>query len=239
MTLRSASSGLAAVVGMVSLGLALVVAAQPEDEAVLGSEITADGLHRVHPSIIPSGWVREDVDLSDYTRAVFVPTIVQFREFPHEEYSKRWTDPRVEFPVSELSRPRIRELFGETFYEAASRIQSHDLTKEFGRDVLMIQGYLTDVVTGVPPDLAGSNVQSVRWALEAKIVLELRDSMSDDVLARTIDHQRIDGPFAAAEVYSITPRVLRGWSSLLATRFRQLSRLYPSRLRRRYEENQE
>ena len=239
MTQGSASAGLAVVGGIAALGFALVGVAQPEVDDALGIEMTADGLHRVHPSIIPSGWIDADVDLTDYTRIVFLPTIVQFRDSPDREYSKRWTDPREEFPVSEVLRPRIRELFGETFYETASRIRSHELTKEFGRDVLMIQGYLTDVVTGVPPDLAGSNIASVSWALDAKIILELRDSMSNDVLARTLDHERVEGPFGAGEVYSITPRILRGWSNLLATRFRQLSRLYTSRLRRLQEDSEE
>jgi len=96
----------------------------------------------------------------------------------------------------------------------------------------MVQGFLTDVISGIPPDRAGVNVSTVKWALEANIVIELRDSMSDEVLARTVDSQRIEGPFDADKMLLITSQIAQGWSRLLVRRLRELSHLYPSRLRR-------
>jgi len=129
-------------------------------------------------------------------------------------------------------RARLSEVFGETFYEAVSGVQSYELSNELGRDVLMVQGFLTDVISGIPPDRAGVNVSTVKWALEANIVIELRDSMSDEVLARTVDSQRIEGPFDADKMSRITSQIAQGWSRLLVRRLRELSGLYPSRLRR-------
>ncbi len=133
-------------------------------------------------------------------------------------------------------RARLRELFGESFYEAISGVRSYELSNELGRDVLMVQGFLTNVISGVPPDLPGLSVESVRWALEAHIVIELRDSMSGEVLARTVDRERIDGPVDGGLVWALTPRIAQGWSTLLVTRLRELSNLYPSRLRRLQEQ---
>ncbi len=129
-------------------------------------------------------------------------------------------------------RARLREVFGESFYEAVSSVQSYELSNELGRDVLMVRGFLTDVISGVPPDRAGINVSAVKWALDANIVIELRDSMSDEVLARTVDHERIEGPFDADKMWQITTEIAQSWSTLLVTRLRELSGLYPSRLRR-------
>ena len=161
-----------------------------------------------------------------------MPIVVQFREIPERRYRNRRFDDRTEFPISDYMRPRLREQFGESFYEAVSGVRSYKLSDELGRDVLIVQGFLTDITSGVPPDVTGSNIGTVRWALNANIVLELRDSMSDEVVARTVDHQRIEGPFDASQVWALTPRIAQGWSAMLVTRLRELSSIYPSRLRR-------
>jgi len=44
------------------------------------ANVTAEGLHRVHPSIMEAAWVRPDFDLSSYTRVLLMPTAVQFRD---------------------------------------------------------------------------------------------------------------------------------------------------------------
>ena len=38
------------------------------------ADVTEDGLHRVHPSIMEAAWVRPDFDLSNYTRILLMPT---------------------------------------------------------------------------------------------------------------------------------------------------------------------
>jgi hypothetical protein len=206
--------------------------AQPVLGTEPGVEVTADGLYPVHPSIMLAAWVKPDTDLSRYTRIFFLPTIVQYREATDRRYEQRKLENRIEFPVSDSLRLRLTEQFGESFYEAVSRVRSYELSSKPGRDVLMVQGFLTDVTSAVPPEVAGSNVSSVKWAFDANIIIELRDSMSDEILARTVDHQRVEGPFAEVEIWSLTPNIARGWSRLLVTRLRELSALYPSRLRR-------
>jgi len=116
-------------------------------------------------------------------------------------------------------------------------MRSFELSSELGRDVLMVRGFLTDVVAGFPPDRSGSDVSTVRWAFEANVIIELRDSMSNEILARTLDRSRIEGPFDAELVRGLTPRFTQTWSSLLVTRLGELSDFYPSRLRRLQDES--
>jgi len=212
--------------------------AQPVLETGSGAEVTADGLYPVHPSLMPAAWMKPDADLSRYTHIYLMPAIVQYRE-SDRPYSQRKLDGRTEFPVSDDIKARLNELFGEALYEAVSGVRSYELSAELGRDALMVQGFLADVNSGVPPDLAGSDISTVRWALDANIIIELRDSMSDEILARTIDRRRVDGPFHAAEIWGLIPRIARGWSRLLATRLTELSDLYSSRLRRLQERSED
>jgi hypothetical protein len=189
------------------------------------AEVTEDGLHRMDPSIMGAAWVKPDLDLSRYDRIYFMPAVTQFREIVERQYSARTIRNATEFPVRETEKIRLRELFGEVFYEIIEDVESYELTDKLGREVLMVRGFLTDVISGVPPDIPGSTVNIVRWAWEVNVVLELRDSMSDEVLARTVERLRLDGPMDATEVWVLTPRAVRSWSSLLALRLDELSDL--------------
>ena len=189
------------------------------------AEVTGDGLHRVNPSIMENAWVKPDLDLSVYSRIYFVPVAVQFRDVAERRYTARTRDTAEQFFVTEQRKARLRDLFGEAFHEAVGEIESYELSEEVGRDVLIVRGLLADVISGVPPDDAGSVSSSVRWAWEASIVLELRDSMSNDILARTADRERIDGPFDVGAMMGVTASVAQSWSRLLAGRVEEVSEL--------------
>ena len=227
-----------------TVGLALLWHAEESGaQAILATgpdaEVTEDGLHRVDPSIMGAAWVRPDLDLSRYNRIYFMPAAVQFRDVAERRHNVRSMANADSFFVSESRQARLRELFGEAFYEAVGEVESYELSDEVGRDVLIVRGLLTDVISGVPPDVGGSvSLQGgYGWIWEANIALELRDSMSDVILARTADRERVEGSFATGAEAALTPRVIQSWSELLVTRLGELSDPYPSRLRRLQEES--
>jgi hypothetical protein len=53
-------------------------------------------------------------------------------------------------------------------------------------------------------------------------MVELRDSMSDEVLARSMDRLRIEGYYDATEVPRVTSIAMTQWSQLLLERLREL-----------------
>ena len=170
--------------------------------------------------------VREDLDLSRYNRVFFMPTAVVFRDVEERNVNVRTMDANDVFFVNEIRKRRLRESFGESFREAAEVVESLEVSEDVGRDVIMIGGLLTDVTSGLPPEIRGASSQStVGWAWEANIIMELRDSMSDDVLARTVNRERIEGPFDFAEVSPLTRRIVGEWSRLLIRRLEELREL--------------
>ena len=189
------------------------------------AEVTGDGLHRLDTSIMSAAWVSPDLDLSGYSRGFFMPTAIQFREVPGRRYNVRPMDYYTEFPVSERGQLRLRELFGESFRDSVGAVESYELSNTLGRDVLMVQGILADVISGIPPASAGITSGTIGWAWEANIILELRDSMSDEVLARTATRERMDGPFDVGLVMTFTPRVVRVWAEMLIEQLEELSAL--------------
>ncbi len=75
--------------------------AQPILATGSDADVTEEGLHRVHPSIMEAAWVRPDLDLSRYTRILLMPTAVQFREAEEQSYNARTRTGVTEFAVDD------------------------------------------------------------------------------------------------------------------------------------------
>ncbi len=110
-------------------------------------------------------------------------------------------------------------------YDDLSEVDTYEMSDTVGRDVLIIQGRLIDAASGVPPDAAASVATTILYPWEATIVLELRDSMNDEILTRTVDRRRMEGPIDATAVEALTVTMLRRWSRLLCARLEELPEL--------------
>jgi len=170
-------------------------------------------------------WAAPDLDLSRYTKVYFLPTGVLFREVNDTMARAGSRMDRTEFPVDAETATEFRVLFHDTFLEDLAEVGHFELATEPGRDTLIAQGFLVDVVSHVPPTSAMDDATTVRTTWEATIVLELRDSMSHDMLARTVERERPEGAVNADDIWRETRLLLRRWSQLLCTRLEQLAQL--------------
>lgn len=189
------------------------------------AQVTEEGLHRVEPTVMPAAWVRQDLDLSGYTKVFFLPTTVSYLEVDETRRVARLADTATNFPISESRQARLREQWAGAFHERVSELGSFELVDYVGRDVLLIRGQLVDVASGVPPDRPGSGTVTVLYPWEATIVLDIQDSMSDTLLARTVDRRRIEGPIDATAVEAGVGIMLSRWATLLTTRLEELAAL--------------
>ena len=113
----------------------------------------------------------------------------------------------------------------EAFLEELGKSKHFEIVSEPGPDVLLIRGGLLDVVSYVPPDPVGtrSSVYLSRVG-EATLVLELRDSITEAILARAVDRRAAEkaGPSLqySSPVTNIADvrRVARTWGALLTER---------------------
>ena len=189
------------------------------------AELTEDGLQRVDRALMPAAWMKPDVDLSGYTKLYFLPTTAEFRETQSLERTPSRDTMTRHFPISDARQNRLREQWAEAFHGAVSVLRSFELVDYVGRDVLLIRGRLADMASGIPPDVPGSSTAIVMYPWQGSIVLDLHDSMSDELLARTVDRRRIEGPIDAAAVETGNGIMLRRWAQLLCNRLEALADL--------------
>ena len=196
---------------------------QPALAVGADEEVTADGLQRIDPAVIETAWIRPGVDLSSYSKMLLMPTVVTFKDVSEVSASIRGRAGDMEFPISDARRVVVSKQFGEIFHDVFAEMSLYEVSTDVGRDVVMVRGFLLDLSSGAPPDIGAVRIEAIRWLWEASLVIELRDSMSDEVLARTFDRQRAIGPFEADAIVRDSPRVLRRWSQLLHQRLGELT----------------
>jgi hypothetical protein len=192
------------------------------------AEVTHDGLHRVDRSVMDAAWVRPDLDLTRYTKLMLVSVGISYKEDP--DYRGTFDRSATEFPITEESRERLENTVREKFLEEFEMLERYQVVTEAGPDVLMLVGGILDVVSRVPPERPGTSGRGGVYLTsvgDATLVLELRDSMTDRVLARAADRRSAESAFAF-EVNTVTAwsevrRLAGAWARLLRTRLEELT----------------
>ncbi len=221
MRLRIPPAILSAAAGLVLLWHVGGSGAQPILATGSDADVTEEGLHRVHPSIMEAAWVRPDLDLSRYTRILLVPTGVQFREVAGRRYNVRTKATVTEFPLDDQKKEWLRGVWRRAV--DAKFEESYGLYDGVGSNVLVVQGFLVDVVSRIPPDSVGSDISVIRDPWSASVVLELRDGTTTELLARTIDRRNAEGLVNVSTVWVRTEDLVERWAQVLSDRLEQLS----------------
>jgi hypothetical protein len=170
-----------------------------------------------------AAWVQPELDLSRFTRILLVPTGVQFREIRERSYDARSRTGINEFPLSDERKEWLRAQWRRAV--EARFAGSYELYDGAGSGVLVVQGFLVDVVSRIPPDTVGSSYTLVKDPWSVSVVLELRDGMTAELLARTIDRRHGQGLLDASTVWYRTEDLLERWAGVLSDRLEELSEL--------------
>lgn len=187
--------------------------------------ITEEGLHRVHPLIMEAAWVRPDFDLSGYTRVLLMPTAVQFRDVVERSLDARTRAMTEEFPLRDERKEWLRRIWREAVETEFAQEDSSELYQGVDSSVLVVQGFLVDVVSRIPPVTRGSAFTYVSDPWSVSVVLELRDAATAELLARTIDRRNARGLLEVGVVWYQTEDLVRRWAGVMADRLDQLSEL--------------
>ena len=187
------------------------------------AELSFDGLHKVDHSVADAAWARPDFDLSKYTK--ILPIEAQFEYRPDVNRARTTIERGRGGPyyIDEERRAAFEAEVREVFLEEMAKIQHFEFVTEPGPDVLLLRGALLDIITSVPDedDIPGRSEFFVSSVGEATLVLELRDSESGTILARSIDRraaERISGQMMNSNRVSNAQevrRLIRFWATRL------------------------
>jgi hypothetical protein len=154
------------------------------------AEVSFDGLHKVDNANADSAWAREDFDISSYNKIMLVGAGIEYTPETNKGRTSRDRNRGGPYFIDDATRVRFEKLVSETFEDEMRKIEKFTLVDEAGPDVLIVWGGLLDVTSYVPPDnLSGRSEIFISTVGAATLVLELRDSETNTILARSIDRR--------------------------------------------------
>ena len=166
----------------------------PSIQAGPDAETTFDGLVRIDHSRFEAAWIDPGVDLKQYDKIMPGGAEFEFRSAQRMSASAARRSNESEFWISESNRQRLVDTVSEVFEEELQKSEYFTIAKEPGPDTLIIVGGLHDIVSQVPPEDVGRSEVWLSSLGEATLVIELRDSLSNEVVYRAIERRAIERP---------------------------------------------
>jgi hypothetical protein len=183
------------------------------------AEVTFDGLVRIDNSVFQRAWIDPDIDLSVYDKVLPSGAKFEFRAVRGIASSR--TSSNNGFPISEANQQKLIDTVSEIFREEISKSAYFTVVGEAGPDVLIVEGALLDIVSHVPPDRAGRSNIYLSKVGEATLVLQIRDSISGEMLYRAAERRAAEPvgsrgrPSSTVTTWSEVRRLARRWATRL------------------------
>jgi len=187
------------------------------------AEMTFDGLYPVKGGSADAAWARPGADISQYSKIMLQGVGIEYRpggESGRLYHSRSSAD---HFELTEEQKARFEELLRKEFREELGKSERFTIVDEPGPDVLLIRGGLLDVVSYVPPEPVGRNEIFLSQVGEATLVLEIRDSVSEAIIARAIDRRAAEDSMGMTRSNRVTNtsevrRMVSFWARTLRER---------------------
>lgn len=200
------------------------------------AETTFDGLVAVDNTVYQKVWVKPDIDLSQYDKMMLKGAEVDYRAVGLPGGARYYSSRQEFFPMSEKDKEDFEKLVSEGFRKELEKSKYFEIVQEPGPTTLIVEGTLIDVVSRVPPEIGGRDVYVSSYG-EATLVIQLYDSMSDEILARAADRRAAQDVTAMNSVSS-TPatavsatmevnRMVTTWGQLLTNGIDYLHEMPP------------
>jgi hypothetical protein len=168
-------------------------------------------------------WVKPDADISEYGRVLIGPVRMSYKRRPSRSGMSG------NFPLSDDQTERLEQMLREELEGEIESSQSWSLAEAPGGDVLLIEPFLLDLVVSVPPgQTAGRDYTFSTSAGQVTLMLEVRDSQSEEILARVADRREATNPGASSQQLTWSNPVSN--AAAVRTLFRRWARIFVARL---------
>jgi hypothetical protein len=169
--------------GFLCLAVAPVTQASSKSEQSMDALAKAAGLRRLPDSVMDQAWVRPGAELGKYHAIIVMPVDLAYRSKPRAS--------RNEFPLNHEQKRALNEVVPAALASELVELKGLELTNKRGRHVMVLETAVVDIVSHVPSEPVGRGASFVRILGEATIVIELRDSLTDEVVARAIERCQV------------------------------------------------
>ena len=172
-----------------------IVTCSSQDPLAVSSAVNYEGLAEVSRPRFDVAQVRPGTVFSAYDAVILRAPELAFRTPDRSQ---------KQFPLDEVQKQRFEEMMAAAFSKELSNLQNLGLRERSGPRVLELTVRVENITATVPP---GQGMQ-LGFALtavgEATLVLELRDSQSEQILARGVESRAVQGAAAGLDGGMVT-----------------------------------
>jgi hypothetical protein len=192
--------------------------------------VTADGLHRIHSMRVAAVYLKPGASFTGYKQIVIDPVTVSYKSPPRQATASNRS--RGNFALSDEDMARLKRTFQEVFEEELAKSDDYQLVTETGPDALRVTGHIVDLVVDAPPQ-RGATYNFVMKAGEMTLIMDVRDSITGEPLARVADRRAVRPAGGASTLHYSTPvrswgevrRRFQTWAALLREGLDELNQL--------------
>ncbi len=202
----------------------------------LTAHASYDGLLRVEDSILGEVYIKPDLVFDNRYSKILVDDRVpiSYRSPPRRSSTTaRSRSSSSNFALTDNQKLEMEGMFHETLIEALAETENLVLTDSAGSGVLLMQCELVDLVVRIPTTSGtGRTSYYVDEIGDVTLVLELRDSQTEEIFVRAIDRRSMTtiGPngtliLTPASAKPDVRRLFRSWAALVAQRLDQIKQI--------------
>ena len=193
----------------------------------LDGETSFDGLYPVKRAHFRKAWASPDLDFTGYDKMVILSTGLHYRPVKDPGRSTIAISRAEFFPLDDEQKAQLQEIAREEFSKELQKLERFELVSEPGPGVLAVRGGIYDIVSRVPPEVAGRGGYYLSALGHATLVLELVDVPSNSVLARVVDSRTAEQRGLASRSNTVTNRgearrMMQQWARLLRSGLEKL-----------------
>ena len=187
------------------------------------TEMTFDGLYPVKGGTADAAWARPGADISQYSKIMLQGVGIEYRPGGESGRLYHARSRADHYEISDQQKEKFEAILREAFLEELGRSERFSLVNEPAPDVLLIRGGLLDVASLVPPEPIGRTEIYLSRVGEATLVLEIRDSVSEAIIARAVDRRAAEDSLGIRESNRVNNtaevrRLAKTWARLLRER---------------------
>ena len=185
-------------------------------------EVTEDGLPRVHASTLTLVYAEPEADLSIYDQVILLDAHVAFKKnWARDQRTKSAQPLRINSKDMEKIQTTLAPAFNEVFRQTLED-GGYTVTDTAAENALLIRPAIINLDVNAPDTpSAGRSYSFTSSAGEMTLYLELYDSVTGDLIAKSLD-RRMDNAHNGFYTWtnSVTnrqaaQRILNGWAKIL------------------------
>jgi hypothetical protein len=160
------------------------VACSSQPPAAITSTINYEGLAEVSKPYFDVAQIRPETVFSNYDGVIVNAPELAFRTPDRSQQ---------QFPLDETQKQRFQEVLANAFLLELSKLQNLDLRDEPSSKVLELTVRVENITATVPTGQGGPIGFALTAVGEATLILEVRDSQSEQILARGVETRAVQG----------------------------------------------